>query len=182
MGKNQQYILTYGTQVLFETVENGKQGIGVYENGEYIFIEESLSRFLARNEMHFVTNLAVAKRIAKDILGSTHGTPYIFMEMIWIPLEIYNRNVTIYVALHHIERISSVSKSKTLLQLAGSITIILNMSKARLFSRLLVACMIKLIVDLKKQSIYKKRNMNNKPAEITREHGEVYYTRKKFLE
>lgn len=182
MTKNQQYILTYATQVLFETVENDKQGIGVYENGEYIFIEESLSRFIARNEMHFVTNLAVAKRIAKDILGSTHGTPYIFMDMVWIPLEISNRKVTIYVALHHIERISSLSKSKTLLQIAQNIIITLNMSKVKLYSRLLVACMIKLLLDLKKQNIYKKGNVNNKPCEIIKEHGNVYYTRKKFLE
>ncbi|WP_274309217.1 competence protein ComK [Solibacillus daqui] len=182
MEKNKKYILTYATQVLFETVENGKQGIVVIENGESYFIEGSLNRIIAHNEMYYITNLEVAKRIAKEILGSSYGAPYIFMDMVWVPVEIYNRNVIIYVALHHIERISCLSNSKTLLQLTQCVNITLSISKNKLYSRLLVACLLKLLIDLKKKNIYKKGNTLSKPCEIIKEQGNVYYTKKDDLD
>ncbi|WP_159083043.1 hypothetical protein [Lysinibacillus sp. 2017] len=53
------------------------------------------------NDIYYSTNLNVAKKFAKDILGTLCGAPYIFMDMVWVPLETYNRNTLIYMALHH---------------------------------------------------------------------------------
>lgn len=178
MSKSTNYILSYASQVLFETVVDGKQGIGIIENGESIFIEGTLKQLIEQNEIYYVTNLAAAKRIAKDILGSSYGAPYIFMDMVWIPLETNNRRVTIYVALHHIEKISAIAKAETKLQLTHGVTIKLMQSKSKVYSRLFVACLLKLLIDLKKKYMYERGKQQSKRCEIIKERGNVYYTEK----
>lgn len=178
MTKKAQYILTYDTQVIFETVVDEKQGVCIIEGGESRFMEGTLKQLTAYNELYYATNLAIAKNLAKDVLGSVHAAPYIFLDMVWVPLEVYNRTVVIYAALHHIERISAMSAQETILELRDGTRIRLDVSKGSVYKRLFVACILKILMDGRKQQVFKAMTQIRKRREILKEEGSVYYIEK----
>lgn len=178
MDKKSQKLITHETQVIFETVYEGKQGVGIIENGVYRFVEGSLAQYFAYNEAHYVTNLAVAKRLAKDILGSSHAAPYFFLDMVWVPIQIYNRSVILYIALHHIERVENVSKFETIVELRYGVRLKLDISKGSLFAKLLVSCLLKVLLDGRKQFLGGLGHVLPSDCQIVKEQGNVYYTKK----
>ena len=131
---------------------------------------------VAYNEAHYATNLAVAKRLAKDILGSSHAAPYFFMDMVWVPLEIYNRSVIIYVALHHFERIGDITKNYTIMELRYGVRLHLDITKHVLSMRLFVSLILKGLLDIKKRTLYEVPRIVLKRCEVIKEPGNVYYT------
>lgn len=179
MDNKSQKLITHETQVIFETVYEGKQGVGIIENGVYRFVEGSLARYFAYNKAYFVTNLAVAKRLAKDILGSSYAAPYIFLDMVWVPIQIYNRSVILYIALHHIERVDSVSKYETLVDLRYGVRLKLDVSRGSLCTKLLVSCFLKVLLDGRKQFLGGIGHVRSDDCEIVKEQGSVYYTKKR---
>lgn len=179
MIKNARHTLTYDSQVIFETVVDGQQGIAIIEKGHYHFTEGKLRQLITHNETYYATNLAVAKRLAHDILGSAHAAPYFFSELVWVPLEVHNRSVMIYVALHQIGRIRSVTKDTTMLELHHGIKVLLNMSVHSVYKRLLVSCVLKTLLDVRKKFLYEAVSQGNPGFEIVKEQGNVFYTKKR---
>lgn len=176
MNEKIQKLITYETQAIFETVDEQIQGVGVLEKGEYRFVDCSVAKFFAYNELYYATSLTVAKRLAKDVLGTSHAAPYFFMDMVWVPLQIYNRSVIIYIALHHFERICEVTKEGVIIELSYGTRLHLDITKHVFIMRLFVALLLKELIAMKKKTLYERPKLATKRYEIVKEPGSVYYT------
>lgn len=173
------YILSYQASVIYETVVGGKQGIEVFENGESRFIETTLNQCMAYNENYYGTNLNVSKQLMKDIIGSGHAAPYMFGEMIWVPLVTRNRPDTIYVALHHFNGLSTCLNGEIKLLLSNGTDIKLNISEASVIRRLGGASLVKNLIESRRNPYNNPNNQAASTWEIVKEEGNVYFTRKK---
>lgn len=173
------YILSYQTEAIYQTVVDGRQVVEIIENGQSIFVDETLMQFITNNEIYYGTNAKAAKRIVEDVIGIVHAVPYIFMGMVWIPLVVKNRSDSIFIALHHFKRIHDVSVDETVIELTSGVRIRLPMNRSSVLKRIRIASVVKILVDLRKNSLHQPKNLINSQCEIVKEKGNVYFTRKR---
>lgn len=173
------YILPYQAETFFETVVDGKQMLEVIENGESKFVDMTLKQCIACNEHYYGTSLNIAKRLLKDAIGTAHAAPYIFGDMIWVPLVTQNRTDTIFIALHHFNKINPISGREIVVVLNSGISIRLQMTRISAMQRLGPASTLKMLMDLRKSLNYNPNNPPISSCEIVKEEGNVYFTRKK---
>lgn len=173
------YILPYQAEVFFETVVDGKQGLEVIINGNSLFMDMTLKQCIACNENYYGTNLKITKRLMKDILGTAHAAPYIFGDMIWVPLVTQNRADTIFVALHHFKGIEKDENGQIKIVLTSGISIRLKMTRASALLRFGAASFLKSKMDLRKNINYDPNHQQAPRCEIVKEEGNVYFTKKR---
>ncbi|MEG0386104.1 MAG: competence protein ComK [Solibacillus sp.] len=178
MGKNK-YILPYEAEAIFETVVDKKQMLAVIENGNSLYMDMTLKQCIACNENYYGTNIKIAKKRMKDIIGTGHAAPYIFGDMIWVPLVTQNRTDTMYVALHHFKGIEENDNKQIKVVLSSGMRIRLKMTRASAIQRFGTAGILKNSMDLRKNLNYNPNNLLSSPYEIVKEEGNVYFTRKR---
>lgn len=178
MSEKSNYILSYQAEAIYETVIDGKQVVEILEAGESVIIDGTLKQVIAHNEAYYGASLKTTKQIVKDITGTVHATPHIFMDMVWIPLEKRNRTVIIYMALHHYMGAHICTKNETALELTSGTHIHLMMNKNMVLNRIGTASLAKNAMDLRKHLLHQPKNRKKSRIEIIKENGNVYFTMK----
>ncbi|MEK4424077.1 competence protein ComK [Solibacillus sp. FSL K6-1523] len=179
MMRKPKYILPYQAAAIFETVVDGKQVLEVIGNGNSLYMDMTLKQCIACNEHYYGTNLNISKRLMKDIIGTSHAAPYIFGDMIWVPLATQNRADTIFVALHHLKGIEKDEHKQIVIVLTGGIRIRLKMTRASVILRFGAASILKILMDFRKNLKSNPNTSQDPPCEIVKEEGNVYFTRKR---
>ena len=181
MTKKSQSIFSTETQLVYETVVNGNQGVLLLEKGKPQFLNSTLKQVMATNEKYFATNLQISKKFAKDIIGTSHGAPYFFMDLVFVPIESYNRSVILYISLNHVKRFvdEESNENETVLELTYGVKVRLAMKESPVIKRIANASFLKDQYVLRKQPMIRRKNEEEKNFEIIKEHGNVYYTNKK---
>lgn len=180
MTKKLQIIFSTETQLAYETVVKGNQGVILFEKGNARFLNCTLKQIMAANEKYYATNLQISKKFAKDIIGTSHGAPYFFMDLVFVPIESYNRSVILYIALNHVKRFADEesNENETVLELTYGVKVRLAMKESPVIKRIANASFLKDKYVLRKQSIMQRKNEEEKNSEIIKERGNVYYTSK----
>lgn len=182
MTKKMQSIFSTETQLVYETVVNGNQGVLLFEKGQPQFLNCTLKQVMATNEKYYATNLQISKKFAKDIIGTSHGAPYFFMDLVFVPIESYKRTVILYISLNHVKRFvdEESSENETVLELTYGVKVRLAMKESPVIKRVANASLLKDQYVLRKKTMVQRNNEGEKNFEIVKEHGNVYYTKKGF--
>ena len=170
--------IVYATEVMYETVVEGRQMVQVVQSGEFIQVDKTLRQIFKENQVRYGTNIQAAKASLKELFGNTHLAPFKFMAAIWFSSKGQNYHKGIWFALHHIREIGETRDGITPITLSSGIVVYIEARKEAFMRKMGLLSFWKERLDERNEQMKNSIQIIERDVQIVKEADNDYYTKK----